>query len=116
MLKNKKLSNKSKPDYLLIFSVVLVAIIGTIFIYSASRYSANATYGDELYFVKKQLIGIALGVVAMFLTCNYNFLKLKKFTIPVCIVSIIALILVFIPGIGVENYGAKRWIGVGGIT
>ncbi len=111
----KKLG-KAKGDYPLVVAVTLLAIIGTIFIYSASNYSAQKTYGDAFYFVKKQAIGVALGVVAMIFTCNFDYARLKKFTIPVAVVSFVLLILVFIPGVGVENYGAKRWIGLGGIT
>lgn len=102
-----------KGDYILIIAVIVLALIGVIFIYSASNYSAKATYNDSFYFVKKQLIGIVLGVIVMFLTCNLNYVKLKKFWIPVSVISFVLLILVFIPGIGVENYGAKRWINLG---
>ncbi len=109
-------AGKNRGDYLLIVAVVLLAVIGTVFIYSASNYSALATYGDAFYFVKKQAIGIALGVCAMVATCFFDYNKLKKFTIPVAIISLVLLILVFVPGIGVENYGAKRWIGIGGVT
>ena len=117
-MKNSKLNitTKNHGDYLLLIAVVLLSVIGTVFIYSASNYSATKTYGDAFYFVKKQLIGIALGVVAMILTCIFDYQKLKKFIMPVSIVSFVTLILVFVPGVGVENYGAKRWIGVGGIT
>ncbi|MBR2871182.1 MAG: putative lipid II flippase FtsW [Clostridia bacterium] len=90
-----------------------MAIIGTIFIYSASNYSAKATYDDSFYFVKKQVIGILLGIVAMIFTGNFNYQKIKKFHIVVSIISFVGLILVFIPGIGVENYGARRWINLG---
>ena len=105
-----------KGDYLLIAAVILLALVGTLFIYSASRYSAESTYGDGLFFVKKQLIGIALGIVAMLFTCNFDFNKLKKINLPVMIIAVILLVLVFSPSVGVENYGAKRWIGIGGIT
>ncbi len=116
-VKNKHIvSRKKNGDFLLLIAVCVLAICGTIFIYSASNYSANATYGDAFYFVKKQLIGIALGIVAMTATGLYNYDNLKKFNIPVCIIAVITLVLVFIPGIGVENYGAKRWIGFGGMT
>jgi len=107
---------KKGGDYALLIAVVLLAVLGTIFIYSASNYSALATYNDAFYFVKKQVIGIALGIVAMVATALFDYNKLKKFTLLVSIVSIILLFLVFVPGIGVENYGAKRWIGVGGVT
>ena len=106
----------SKGDYSILISVVLLALLGTVFIYSASNYSASSTYNDPLYFVKKQVIGIALGVVAMTFTSLYDYRKLTKFNTIVAVVSFALLTLVFIPGIGVENYGAKRWIGIGGVT
>ena len=52
-----------KGDYLLIIAVVILAVVGTVFIYSASNYSANKTYGDGFYFVKKQALGIAIALV-----------------------------------------------------
>jgi len=107
---------RRKGDFSLLFSVILLSVIGTVFIYSASRYSALSTYNDSLYFVKKQIIGILLGIAAMIFTSFYNYNKLKKFTIPVSIIAVVLLCLVFVPGIGVENYGAKRWIGFGGFT
>lgn len=103
-------------DFLLLIAVVLLSLIGMVFIYSASNYSANKTYKDAYYFVKKQAIGVALGVVAMILTSVFDYQKLKKFTLPVSVISFVTLILVFVPGVGVENYGAKRWIGLGGVT
>jgi len=60
--KNKLLSRKTHGDFALLIAVCLLAITGTVFIYSASNYSALATYGDGFYFVKKQAIGIALGI------------------------------------------------------
>lgn len=104
---------KPKGDYVLCIAVVLLSVVGTVFIYSASNYSALATYNDAYYFVKKQVLGILLGLVAMLITCNFNYKKLKKLNIPLSIISFVTLILVFVPGVGVENYGAKRWINIG---
>ena len=115
-MKKSLLHSEKKGDILLLFTVILLSVTGTVFIYSASNYSASATYGDAFYFVKKQAIGIILGVAAMICACFFDYKKLKKFTLPVVIVSFITLILVFIPGIGVENYGAKRWINLGAFT
>ena len=102
-----------KGDSLLLIAVTMLAIVGCVFIYSASNYSASATYNDPFYFVKKQAIGILLGVLVMIITANYDYTKLKKWCVPVSIISFVTLILVFVPGIGVENYGAKRWINLG---
>ena len=44
--------NRKKGDVALLVMVVLLTIIGAIFIYSASNYSAKSTYNDEYFFVK----------------------------------------------------------------
>lgn len=87
-------------------------------VYSASGYVAETQYGDKFYFVKKQLLGLALGAVAMFLCGRFDCRKLrgKKVRWVALIVPIVLLALVFVPGVGKTNYGATRWIGVGGFT
>lgn len=47
---------------------------------------------------------------------NYHKLSGKKTRWIALIVPIILLLFVFIPGVGKSNYGATRWIGVGGVT
>lgn len=101
--------------------MILTAVLagfGVIAIYSASRYVAKTQYGDEWYFVKKQTIGFLLGIVAMFLCGKFNYFLLrgKKIRWIVYGIPIILLGLVFVPGLGITNYGATRWIGMGGIT
>ena len=87
-------------------------------IYSASRYVAQTQYGDEWYFVKKQAIGFVLGLVAMLFCARFDYRKLKGKQIRwfALILPIVLLALVFVPGVGKTNYGATRWIGVGGVT
>ncbi len=85
-------------------------------IYSASSYTAGVQYGDKLYFVKKQLIGVLLGTATMVGTCFIPYKKLIKFRYPAIIIAAILLALVFVPVIGITNYGATRWIGFGGVT
>lgn len=93
-----------------------MAVFGCLMIYSASSYTAGMQYGDKLYFVKKQLIGVLLGTAAMVGTCFIPYKKLIKFRYPAIIIAAILLALVFVPVIGITNYGATRWIGFGGVT
>ena len=109
-------SKRKRGDVAFLIAVALLAAIGLIFIYSASSYSAQKTYGDAFYFVKKQAIGLALGGAAMIFACFFDYEKLKKISLPLAAVSVVLLSLVFVPKIGVENYGAKRWIGLGAFT
>lgn len=101
----------------MILTAVLSAF-GVLAIYSASRYVAETQYGDAWYFVKKQALGFVIGLVAMFLCgrLDYHKLKGKKVRWIALIVPIILLALVFVPGLGVTNYGATRWIGFGSFT
>lgn len=87
-----------------------LSILGLLMMYSAGSYQGETVYGDEFYFVKKQLAGVLLGSVAMCVMMFVNPEFLKKISTPFAIVSAVLLVLVFVPYIGVENYGAKRWI------
>lgn len=100
----------------LLILVVLVAAFGVLMVYSASYYAAEKQFGDAFYFMKKQLVGFILGVVAMLAAGFFPYRNLKKLKWPALIVSLALLAAVFIPGLGVENYGATRWIGLGSIT
>lgn len=105
-----------KKDKWLYILPILLSVIGLVFIYSASYYTADKTFNDEFYFLKKQLYAFIVGIVAMYLFSKINTDKIKKITLPLYIVSIVLLALVFVPKIGVENYGAKRWLNFGLFT
>lgn len=105
-----------KTEIIVIACVLFLSIFGCIMVYSASYYSSGKNFGNEYYFLIKQIIGVALGLLSMFVCTFINHEKLKKFKWPAVIGSVILLVLVFIPGIGIENYGAKRWIGLGLFT
>ncbi|MCH5148421.1 MAG: putative lipid II flippase FtsW [Clostridiales bacterium] len=119
----KKFPNKIRSqkgtkagDIPLLVCVFLMAVFGCIMIYSASSYTAKVQYGDSLYFVKKQIIGVVLGLAAMIGTYFLDYKKLLKLKYPAIIIAAVLLGLVFVPGIGITNYGATRWIGFGGFT
>lgn len=96
--------------------VVLISSFGVLMVYSASYYTAETQYGDAFYFMKKQVVGFILGILAMLGAGFFPYKRLLKLKWPALAVSLILLVLVFIPGLGVENYGATRWIGIGPIT
>ena len=85
-------------------------------VYSASCYTAEQNYGNSTFFMTKQIIGFLLGLVAMFLLANVNYKLLSKFYILALVVGAVLLAVVLIPGIGVSNYGARRWIGFGAFS
>ena len=95
---------------------VLIAAFGVLMVYSASFYAAEQQFGDAFYFMKKQLLGFALGLAAMLAAAFFPYEKLKKLKWAALVLSVVLLAAVFVPGLGVENYGATRWIGIGPVT
>lgn len=85
-------------------------------VYSASFYSANYHYGNKYFFLFKQILGVVLGIFAMifFTFCDYHLLKKYKWWIIG--LTFVLLVLVFIPGLGMESYGAKRWVSILGFS
>lgn len=115
LLKSLKASNNNRGDVFIPIIVVILSLFGVLMIYSASNYQAEILYSDKLYFVKKQAIGFLLGIVCMVLITLVDYKTIAKYRYFLIVLSFVLLVLVFTP-LGVENYGAKRWIGIGGIT
>lgn len=120
MLKNKQMlflpKKYVKINAIIITLVIALCIFGCIMVYSASSYSALHNYNNEYHFLIKQMVGVILGIVAMCFTYFIDYRVYKRWKWVFIIVAIVALVLVFIPGIGVSNYGARRWIQLPGFT
>ena len=103
-------------DKPLAIAVLILSLLGILFIYSASNYSANVQLGDAYHYVKTQVIALFVGILTMFGLSFFDVEKLKKYALPLYIVGLILLALVFLPVLGVESYGAKRWLNLGFFT
>ena len=103
-------------DKPLAVSAAVLSCMGLLFIYSASSYSAELQYGDAFRYVETQAVALALGVAAMFAVSFVRPEKIKKYSFVLFAVGVALLAAVFVPGFGVESYGAKRWINLGFFT
>lgn len=103
-------------DKPLAVSAAVLSCMGLLFIYSASSYSAELQYGDAFRYVETQAVALALGVAAMFAVSFVRPERIKKYSFVLFAVGVALLAAVFVPGFGVESYGAKRWINLGFFT
>lgn len=106
----------SRREILVVLLVIGLALFGCIMVYSASSYSAQYRYGNQFFFLFKQLFGVGLGVFAMLFLAMIDYHILKRFKYWILAVSVILLVLVFVPGFGVQSYGANRWVNFLGIS
>lgn len=91
---------------LLVFGLIMIASAGVV--YSETR------FGDSYYFFKRQLLyGILPGIFVMYFLQKIDYHFWKKVAVPIFFVSVIFLLLVFVPGVGSRVYGASRWIQLG---
>ena len=97
-------------------AALVLSALGLLFIYDASSYSAEIQLGDAFHYVKTQGIALFLGLILMFAIVYVDTEKIKKSAIYIYIVCLILLGLVFVPVLGVESYGAKRWLNLGFFT
>ena len=117
--KVKKFQIVKKIDKTLVSVFVLVLFLvafGCLMVYSASFYSASIRFDNEYFFLFKQLLGVVLGIFAMIFFTFFDYHLLKKFRYIILAVSVVLLILVFVPGFGVQSYGANRWVNILGIS
>lgn len=107
---------KKTIDYPLLITFILLVIIGLFMVYSASNVVANYKYDDSFYFLKRELLFTLLGSFLMYIIIKIDINKILKHTTLIFLISLIFLILVLIPGIGVLRGGARSWIGFGSFS
>lgn len=104
------------PDFIIFFAVMALLVFGVVMVYSSSAVSAYVNFNDSYYFLKRQIIWVTLGIMAMLFTLNVDYHVWRKFATPIFIATLILLILVLIPGLGKVVNGARRWLGFGFLT
>lgn len=107
---------QKKIDFKLLISVLLLVGIGLVFVYSASAYTAEESYNNKYFYLIKQSIGAVVGLASMFAAYRVRLDLIRRCWIIGVVVAVVLLLLVFVPGVGIENYGAKRWIGFGSFS
>lgn len=100
-----------------IFAIVAVLVsVGIVMIYSASAIYAYSNVNDSLYYLKRHLIYLVIGLVMMSVAMSVDLKRVRAWSKPILLVSIVLLILVLIPHVGKEISGAKRWFKIGPVN
>ena len=106
----------TKREVFVMALVLFLVGFGCLMVYSASSYSAEYRYGNEYFFLFKQLFGVVLGLAAMLFLSYVDYHLLRKFRYWILAITCVLLVLVFVPGFGVQSFGANRWVNILGIS
>ena len=116
--KRRVLSYLLSYDTNLIVAVIFLIVFGLIVIYSASYYTASMSevYNyDPTYLLKSQLKYSILGLIMMLIVANIDYHKWRYFAVLCLLGSAVLILLLLVPGLGVNANGATRWLKVPGL-
>jgi cell division protein FtsW len=104
---------KGPMDLPLMLLVFLLTGVGLVMLFSASFPRAYYKLNNPFYYLFRQGVFAAVGVIAMLVIGRINYQRFRALAKPILFISIIMLVLVLIPGIGQIRNNARRWLGVG---
>jgi cell division protein FtsW len=111
--KDQKRGGSGRPDFVLIVLIAVLTIIGLIMISSASVVMSRMLTGRDNYYFFMQLAAAGIGLVLLYICSKIDYRFWAKIAPFLLVISIILLIVVFLPGIGSSHNGASRWINLG---
>ena len=115
----KKVVDFSIPqrfDFSFFLIVLILLTFGLVMLFSATYASAKASYGDSYYFIKRQLLFAAGGLVAMLIiSCIDYHLLFTKIVMKTAIITAAGL-MILVRVVGTTTNGAERWLRIGEIT
>jgi cell division protein FtsW len=103
-------------DPILLGAVLALLSLGLVMVYSASAVTALQKTGNGFYFLQRQLVAAALGLLAMALALKLGYRRLARLAYPLLVVTVLLLVLVQVPGVGTLVGGARRWIRFPGVS
>lgn len=111
----RKKIKKGKMDYLLLFSIIGLLVIGIIMVYSSSYFSFAYEKNDPNALFRKELGFAAMGLVGMYLVSKISMNSLRRLALPVNILTLLTYLLLWTP-LGWRFRGGLRWVRLAGVT
>lgn len=101
------------------FLLLLGAVcgFGLLMLLSASGPLGYQTFGDSYYFFKHQLLfGVLPGTFIFLILARIDYRKLRSFAALGLLLSVVLLVLVYMPGVGLKLGGSERWVKLFGLA
>ena len=104
-------------DKRLLFITLILLVFGLIVLSSAGIIEGDKKFGDSYYYLKKQILyGVAPGLLLFFLFSKIDYRFWKKISFIILFGSLLLMILVFVPDVGIGLKGANRWVSLWGVS
>lgn len=108
---------RGPSSYVLLLSLVgVLCLIGLVMVLSASQVRALERTGSPWTYFQQHALYLALGSLLLVVVSLVDYRHWRRFTWPLVGVSVLLLIVVLIPAVGVEVNGTRSWVGVGEVS
>ncbi|HEY9840617.1 MAG TPA: putative lipid II flippase FtsW [Candidatus Obscuribacterales bacterium] len=97
-------------DYILLYIVALLTLVGLISVLSASAHVAQSEIGDASYYFKKQLGGVVVGVAALIIGLRLDLYRLPRWIKLMLGATILLIVCTHLPVVGVTVNGSSNWV------
>jgi len=110
MVSGGRRSSLHRPDFALLLGILALVLLGTVLISSASVVMSKQVAKDPNFYIERHLLNLIGGFVLMFIGYRLDYAFWRKIAPYMIALGLFLVLLVFIPGIGFEHGGARRWI------
>lgn len=93
-----------------------LTLMGVIMVFSASGVMAETRYGDSMFFLKRQILWLVLGIGVLHWVARQEYDVWKTLTPYLLGLTVVLLIVVLIPVLGTQVNGARRWLRLAGFS
>lgn len=97
-------------DRKLLYSAGALVIFGMVMVYSSSSVMAESRFGSNLFFLKRQLLWLVVGLLAGYMMYKIDLKKLSAYSVPLLFLTLILLAMVFLMP---ARNGSHRWLFIG---
>lgn len=110
----RRASPGRSPDLVLFGTTLALLVIGIVTVFSASYTTGLREFGDPYYYMKRQILWAALGVIALVIVMHVDYRVWRRWSVAGLLLAVLLLGLVLV--IGTEAGGGRRWIRVGPLS
>jgi len=105
-----------KTSSTLVAIVLILLSLGIVILASTSSVKGSSDYDDPQYFLKRQLLWLAVALAVGLAVSRFDYHWWQRLAVPLAVVSVILLLLVFVPQLGPRLGGSRRWLRLGPLS
>ncbi len=102
-----------RPDPWLWLPAAALLMLGCLMVLNTTYFLGLGKSGDGFHYFKLHVAHMAAGLAALALLSQFSLKGFRRLVFPMLVLSVLMLIALWIPGLGIMRGGARRWLRVG---